>query len=218
MDEIIKLISTYGLAIVISGLVLYFAIQFAHVFLEEYKQKRGIQHHDELHDIRAQVSSVINILLDRVLLKTRSDRVYVFEFHNGITSMGGLPFTKMSNTYEALNEGTASELHARENMPMSLYSSFMDGITCNDYIGLDIDDRRDAYSKLIYETLVTRKVKVTLRAKITDINKRIIGYVGLDYCREKPSDETLAQSIGILLDTATELGALLTVHNKKARF
>jgi len=212
MEDILKAISTYGLALVISGVVIYFAIQFGHVHLEKFKQKRLIQKHDELAILRKQISSTINALLERTVLRAHADRVYVFELHNGTTSMGGLPFLKMTNTYEALGEKAQSQIHNRENMPMQMYSSFIDAIYNNDYIVMDVENRTQDYSKLIYETLAAGDIKITVRCKISDLNKKVIGYVGIDFCNgNNPREEDVYESVKIVQDTAIEVGALLTV-------
>ena len=212
MGEVIQLISTYGLALVISGLVIYFAIQFGNIALEEARRKRDAKRHDGLAAMRNQVSTTINALIERTLLRARACRVYVFEFHNGTQTMGGLPFLKMTNTYEALGEGAKSEAHRRENMSLQLYSSFIDALCANDYLVMDVNDRTGDYSQLVYETLVERGIAVTVRAKIMDINKKVIGYLGIDFCNEEPDSATVRDSVGIVQDVAVELGALLSVN------
>ena len=216
MNEILMMISTYGLALVITGLVLYYAIQFGNVFLEDAKSKRAEKKHDDLVSLRTQISSTIIALLERTVLRARGCRAYVFEFHNGAVSMGGLPFLKMTNTYEALNNGVKSELHKRENMPMQLFASFVDALYKEDSLVMDVRNRTDMLSPFIYETLVERGVSVIVCAKITDINKRVIGYFGIDYCAERPlDDEVIKEAVKIVEDEAVELGALLSVNVRK---
>ena len=216
MEEMMKLISTYGLALVIVGLLLYFAVQYVLVHLEDYKQKRNIKKHDELATLRNQISSAVEAVIERTLLRTRASRVYVFEFHNGSTSMGGLPFLKMTNTYEALGEGAKSERHKRAAMPMQLYSSFVDAIYNKEYLVINTNNRTDEYSKLVYETLAERDISTIVCAKLMDINRRVIGYLGIDYCNEKPVEESIIQeSVRIAQDVAVELGALLSVNKRK---
>ena len=213
MQDILEMISTYGLALVISGLVIYFAIQFGNMFLDDAKKKRDAKKHDALANLRNQISSTIIALLERTVLRARGCRAYVFEFHNGAMSMGGLPFLKMTNTYEALNDGAKSELHKRESMPMQLFASFVDAIGKHESVVMDVGNRTDEFSPFVYETLVERGISVTVRAKITDINQRVIGYFGIDYCAGKPVDaDVISEAVKIVEDTAVELGALLSVN------
>ena len=168
-QELFKAISKYGLTIVISGLVLYFAIKFFGVLLKDFEAKRGVKTHDELAAHRTQIGAVIQKVLEDAVLKTHADRVYVFEFHNGNLSMGGLPFLKMTNTYEALGPGARSELHKREGMPFQLFHSFVDAIYSYDWICLDVEDRDKLYQPIVYNILEERNVKITMRCKITDL-------------------------------------------------
>ena len=212
LEQNLKIISTYGLAVFISATVIYFAIRYGHIHLDEFKQKHGLKKHDELAIVRNQISTTINTLLERTLLKTHACRVYIFEFHNGAVSMSGLPFLKMTNTYEVLDGNTRTEMHKRENMPFQLFSSFVEAIYSKDYLIMDVDNRTNEYSQFVYETLVERDIAITVRTKITDINKRVIGYLGIDYTKNKPIDEAMIQkSIQTIQDAATEIGALLTV-------
>lgn len=215
ISAIFSAISTYGLAIVISGLVLFFAIKFINVVYRAFEAKHGVKTHDELATHRNKVSAIITNLLDRAALKIHADRVYVFEFHNGSLSMGGLPFLKMTNTYEALAPGAKSELHKREGMPFQLFHTFVDAIYAEDWLCLDVDDREKKYQPLVYSILEERNVKITIRCKITDLQRRVIGYLGIDYCNGTEVTREKAESyVGEMLSIATELGALLSVNSK----
>ena len=205
------MISNHGLAIVMSGLVLYFAVKFGNIYIENLKAKRGAKSHDELAALRHQVSTTIQTLLDRAILRTRGCRVYVFEFHNGSIGMGGLPFLKMSCIYEALGESVKSVARGRENMSMSLYSTLVESLYQHPFVILDVENRQpEIESSLGYETLIKWGVIVSVRTKITDINRRAIGFVGVDYT-ERPDDATLQNAISVMQDVAVEVGALLSV-------
>jgi len=211
MEEIIKQITTYGLAVVISGVVLYFAIRFGHVVLDHYTHAKAQKKHDELTDVRKNIGSTVNQILERLAIRTHSGRAYVFEFHNGTLSLGGLPFVRMTNTYEALNDGGKSQMHMRDNMSMLLYSQFADAIYHSEHVVIDTRDRESgADSPLGYETLIERGTVVTVRVPIMGIKKKIIGFVGIDFCKE-PVDKRIKDSIRMVQDTALELGPLLSV-------
>lgn len=213
MEEVIKLISTYGLAIVISGLVLYFAVKFVNILIDEQREKRGVATHDERTKQRNSVGAEIQSLLERLVLRCNADRAYVFEFHNGNLSLGGLPFLKMTNTYEALAPGIRSELHKRDSMPFQLFQTFVDAIYTREHLIMDTEQRTEEYSALVYEILEERNIKFTIRRRITDLNGKVIGYVGLDYCKGSEEERGRAEAyLPALRETATNLGALLSVN------
>ena len=213
MKEILDLISSNGLAIVISGLVLYFAIRLCNTLLDNLKRGQSEKEHDELAALRREVSMEINKYLERVVLLARANRAYVFEFHNGTVSLGGLPFLKMSCTYEALHNATP-EQHKRENMSLLLFSSFVDQIYNNEVVVLDVNNRIEGESPFMYEMLVERGVSITVRARIMDLSRKVIGYVGIDFC-EPADDAAIEQGITVMKEAAAELGALLSVDKKR---
>ena len=129
--------------------------------------------------------------------------------------MGGLPFLKMTNTYEALGEGIKTEMHKRESMPFHLFQSYVNAIYEHNFIIMDVENRTDQFSQFEYETLVQRGVLLLVGARITDINRRVIGHLGIDFCGERPNEATVKEAIRITQDVSVELGALLTVNKCK---
>ena len=222
IGEILIAISTYGLAIIISGLVLYFAYKFMNILFENFKNKHEEKHeekpydeksHDERAAIRNQLGKTIKNILERVLHKTNSDRVYVFEFHNGNQSFGGLPFLKMTNTYEVHKPRVKSEIHKRESMPFLLFQHFVDAIYEKEYVIMDVNKKTDEFTSAEYGVLEARDIQFTLRAKITDLNQKVIGYLGIDYCTGNSTTRKNAEMyIETLMNTASELGVLLSVN------
>jgi len=211
LEKLLELISKNGLALVISAGVLIFAVKFGNIGIDYLKEKIGVKKHDELAALRMQVSKTIQALLDRNVLRTRACRAYVFEYHNGTISLGGLPFLKTSCVYEALGEGVKSEALARKDLSLQLYNIIYDSLNRYPYIVLDVNNRNyDMDSALGYETLAKRGVSVSVRVKITDLNRRVIGFVGVDYS-DPVDDRTLQDAIDIMQDAAVEIGALLSV-------
>jgi len=208
------MISTYGLALVISAFVIYWAHTFATDFREERKERNGRQKHNAEIDLRIQVNNLVSGILDRTILRTHSDRAYVFEFHDGDTktNLSGLPFLKMSCTYESIGPYAKTEIHRRQGMPFQMYQSFITAIYSKDYLVLDVDHRTAEYAPLIYETLNERDIGITLRTKITDTSLKVIGYLGIDFCSGNPvTREAVEKCADMLLATAKEIGALLSV-------
>jgi len=216
MEDILRALSTYGFPIVLSGLMLYMAFRFGIILLTHYEQKLDHKNHNELALLRNQISLTIETLLERAVLKSRASRVYIFEFHNGVTPLGGLPFLKMTNTYEALGKGAKSELHRRENMPMQLFSSFVKAIYEKDCVVMDTENKSDEYSAMVWATLEERDVGVAVCAKVTGLNGKIIGYLGFDFCKGNDFNrDTVYDAIKIVQDVAAEVGALLSVDKRK---
>ena len=181
ISAILSYLETHSVALVITAIVIFFSIRFGNLGFEYIASKLREKKHDELIDTRSKVNKTINSLIDRAMLRTNACRAYVFEFHNGITALGGLPFLKMSCTYEFINEGVKSAQYARDSIPLSLYSSMVDGIIENDFIVLDPRNRSEQHSHLIYEMLVEQQTLKSIRVKILNSYKQVIGCFGVDY-------------------------------------
>jgi hypothetical protein len=196
-------------------MVIFFMVKFGNLYFDNMKRKRDVKEHDGQAIFRYRIGKTINIMLERTVLKTRADRAYVFEFHNGNISLGGLPFLKMTNTYEALNDGASSEMYKREGISFHMFPSFVDAILNRDFVIIDLTDRTPEFSTLVYENCAEHGVVKTLRVKITDIHRRVIGYLGLDYCTDRAMDKSeVVENIKILRDVAKELSGLLSVNIK----
>lgn len=71
---------------------------------DQYRAWADNQHDDDMLT-REQVDIKVHGIVDKLNYRTNSSHVVVLEFHNGTESNGGLPFRKMSATYEAVNVG-----------------------------------------------------------------------------------------------------------------
>jgi len=214
ITTILRYLEAYTVPLVITAIVIFFSIRFGNLGFEYIANKLKGKKHEELIDVRANVNKTINSLIDRAMLRTNACRAYVFEFHNGITALGGLPFLKMSCTYEFINEGVRSAQYSRDNIPLSLHSSMVDGIIENDFIVLDPNNRSEQYTHLIYEMLVEQQTLQSIRVKILNGYKQVIGCFGVDFCRENrlpKTDEDLKMIAKVLKETAMKIGVLLSV-------
>jgi len=92
ISVILNYLETHTVSLVITAIVIFFSIRFGNLGFEYVANKLKEKKHEELIDIRANVNKAINSLIDRAMLRSNACRAYVFEFHNGITALGGLPF------------------------------------------------------------------------------------------------------------------------------
>jgi len=104
-------------------------------------------------------------------------------------------------------------LHESE-LDLHSYSTFINSLMSGDYVILDVNNRDETAGRFGYETLIERGVSVTVRAKVTDVNRKAIGYVGVDF-REPPSPDMVDEAVREVQEMAAELGALLSVNKRK---
>lgn len=111
LEKGLKLIKEYGVGRIITGalLIAFLSIVFYFIFnptkaFEVYDEWKDRQH-DILMELRMGNAPKIQSSIEKLTYKLDATRTIVLELHNGNQSVGGIPFTKCSATYEALNIG-----------------------------------------------------------------------------------------------------------------
>lgn len=211
MEELLKLVGTHGLSVVIAVAVLYFLIRLGNILLDNYQKKVNKEEHKDLLQIRQKVSVELQSLLERTLIITGADRISIYEFHNGLTGLGGLPFLKMSENYEAYRPGLAPMKTALSDLNTSLYTTYISNLQANKYVILDTDNRDRKLATMKYEILVAQGVKKSLGIKIVDKKERMLGFVSLKIEDGDFSNDT----IKLMKQVAHEISILLTITKDK---
>ena len=115
---------------------------------EQYKEWEKNRHDVEMV-LRNQNSEKINSLCKNLLYKTNADRVMVLELHNGNTGEGGLPFSKMTATYEQIDFDTTPIAYEYQGTTLSLIPFVIQlmrqGYWCGDIDSVDEIDRSFCY-------------------------------------------------------------------------
>ena len=105
---------------------------------DQYKAWVDNQHDDDMLT-REQVDIKVHGIVDKLNYRTNSSHVLVLEFHNGTESNGGLPFRKMSATYESVNVGIMPMADDYHEINLSLIP-FANHIKSQGYWCGNIDD------------------------------------------------------------------------------
>lgn len=102
---------------------------------EKYAEWQDRQHQERM-EVRHKNSEKLHILSEKLMYKVGADRVTVLELHNGLENTGGLPFSKCSATYEALQIGVHPIADQYQSVNLSLipfaYHLFEQGYWCGD--------------------------------------------------------------------------------------
>lgn len=207
MGEIITLVTNHGLSLAIAILVLYGGVRLMNIYLEKLKVNLNKKQPDNLVENRLKIDEEINHLLERVLLKTGADRISILEFHNGDKNLSGMPFIKLTNTYEVCDKDTPSQQSDYINLPCSLFSKFIDKVLKNKYVLIDVNNDNSNFLSITMALLKKWNVKKAIYAKIIDNHDRYIGFVGIQYCDN--SIENLDSILSTLNESAIELGVML---------
>lgn len=142
IDSFLAIIKKYGISkVIIASLLLaivciffYFIFNPTKAFeaYDSFKESR----HDDLIELRMDNAPKVQSLIDKLTMKVDATRTMVLEMHNGNFGEGGLPFTRATATYEALNIGTTPIAPQYENVSLSLmpFASYLlrQGYFCGD--------------------------------------------------------------------------------------
>lgn len=220
VEEIVKLVGDYGVTIVCSAVLIFLFIK---MFLGQNKMlktfientQRSIQNqHPSLQESEMldNINESINGLLHRSQNKLKSDRAYLFLFHNGGKALSGLSFQKMSCVNEVVGLGIApcspqSQMLHRGNFSLLNSALKRDGI----YFLPDtsIVEKTDTFSYCFFKS---RHAESAYVAALKDSDGYIIGFVGVDYCAKnnKVQEDLIKET---LLDLASRVSSLVDIRD-----
>ena len=111
LERGLKLIKEYGVGRIIIGalLIAVLSVFFWFIFnptkaFEVYDEWKKRQH-DTLMELRIENAPKIQRSIENLTFKVGASRTLILELHNGTENVNGIPYTKCSATYEALNIG-----------------------------------------------------------------------------------------------------------------
>lgn len=220
IESFLGIIKKYGISkIIIASLLLaivcvffYFIFNPTKAFeaYDNYKQTR----HDELIELRTDNAPKVQSLIDKLTMKVDASRTLVLEMHNGNFGEGGLPFTRATATYEALNIGISPISAQYENTSLSLmpFASYLlkEGYFCGD------TDQIEEIDRGLYYKMKSNGTEHFAACTIIGIDKPL-GFLFVSYT-SKPDEIThdceevrenirhISMELSILLEVEKQLG------------
>jgi hypothetical protein len=156
-------------------------------------------------------NALVSIKVEGIKERTKADRVWVMQFHNGGTFYPtGKSIQKFSMFYETVSQDTYSVQSQFQNIPVSLFSKSINHLLEDDIIS--IPDFKD-------ETIATYGLKHIADENgcksaylfaVKTIEGKFIGTLGVEYTRKKTN--LSEDDINHLLIEATTLGGELMKH------
>lgn len=160
-----------------------------------------------------QFDALMNSMLEKVGIATKTDRVYIFEHDNAHATT--------SNTYEWCATGVSAEIQNLQQQPLSLYSSVLKAHKAGEVYHLpDIETIRS--NEDFYEHLNLQEIKSAVVLPLIHDNE-IIGTIGFDAVKEaRTFKETEIQLLQVLAEIVTN-GMLrkkadLTIRKSEAEY
>ena len=150
-EKVLSLVEKYKLRTIFKAVMVILLIAATVGFIKNpnclfewydaYKEKI----HQEQLDLRAINNDKIQHIIEKGLYKIDADRIMVLELHNGLTGVGGLPFSKCSATFEYMDDGVIPISSQYQDQQLSLipFASrlFRDTYICGDISEIEELDR-----------------------------------------------------------------------------
>lgn len=126
LEKALNIVEKYKLITIFKGIFVVLLISLTIAFLknptfifERYEAWKK-REHDERIELRQQNNRKLQNLTEKILYKIDADRILICETHNGLENSNGLPFSKCSATYEALNDNILPVASQYQNVNLSL--------------------------------------------------------------------------------------------------
>jgi hypothetical protein len=124
-----------------------------------------------------EMSQRVNDKLSEVLEMADGSRVYIFQFHNGVTYYTGQHAQRFTCTYEIVGKGISREATNLQNLQVSIFSWWINEVLKGNMVYSDINEMSD------YTTMITLKqqgIESIICYPIIHQGK-IVGIIGIDY-------------------------------------
>lgn len=130
------------------------------------------------------VNSIDNdILIENALYELmkdcKSDRAYIFRFHNGVTYYTGSHKSKMSCDYEVVEKGISSEGQRLQDIPTGLYANWIKRVIQYKMFVIDIKEIEDLRTRTNLEAQGITGIAVVPYYR----DGKILALIGVDFVK-----------------------------------
>lgn len=197
---LIKYIVDVGFTVVCSAVFITLVVRmfnkqqkWLEKFVSQSIENNKTKSHPDSEDV--EVLDIINRQMTEelrgLLVTLKSDRAYVFLYHNGGMSTSGLYFQKMSCVCEVVGQGVLPLSGCSQQLYRASYAYLCERLKQFSYV--EVNDRETVKSTdgFMYNEFVSRHSHSSYFRAIKDADNRVIGFVGVDYCSlntEVPTD------------------------------
>lgn len=209
IQEVLDSIAELGVLVVIAGIFLYTAIRFINMGFEMLSKKMSMKKHDDLLEIRQQVSLEIQTLLDDFLEDRKGTRLMVMEFSNSVTSVAYLPFKYMTCTYEVYKLGKPAKAHKVDRLSTSLFTRFFNAMLDKPFIVFNDEPKPHELGGSILDIMKELEEHHFICSMLTSMKGKHIGFICMN--KDVNFDE---EDIAGIQSLASQVSALLGVADK----
>ena len=156
----------------------------------------------------AENANKIQIQMYHLLQIFDSERISIFEFHNGGKNLAGIEFKKCSNTYEAVSLETKPMIKEMQNMPLSINPLWNRILATREEIFIPlVSNLKDQFLK---DYLTSLGIKTYYSTILEDYDNTPIGLITMEYYNH--TKELTTEQFSEFAETAIKIAVLI---NKK---
>ena len=151
-----------------------------------------LEHEKNLH-IRDNISGPIQAKINHLKDFYRCSRASVFEFHNSLVNLNGLPFKWYDVIYESVARGVPVISYETRNMPFNIILPIIRKVEQGDTVLFTKQDIEDFYnqSSVLYDFCNKHNIHSLIASPLINKDQRLIGLVILEYSGENYIDEDI---------------------------
>lgn len=133
-------------------------------------------------------NKLVQTILEQQLVEFDAQRAFILQRHNGGKFETGKSMNKLSTTYEALEDGVSTESQNYQNLPISLYTKFVDNVTNYKSVYPNTEDIDDLLIKAFF---IQRGTKSAIVFPIINDDNNFIGMVGFEWTHKVKNIEVI---------------------------
>ena len=134
----------------------------------------------------AENSENVYLSLEYLMEISNCDRAYVMQFHNGGHYVSGKSQQRFSCTHEVCAKGISKECEKSQNHLVSNFNHYVKEILRNkEYTYINIGEINDHSFRNLLES---KGVQAIYNVPLKTLEGKVIGILGLDYVKTKPSE------------------------------
>ena len=167
--------------------------------------------HDYEMSLRMKNSAALNNAITQLMFETNADRVMLAEYHNGSSSVSGIPFLKWSVTFEAFKDemgyGVANEYQQQQITLYPFLSHIGENYLYRGFVDTDLKNIDKSYA---YK-LLSHGIEYIIVSQIVNDNGSKCGMLILEYTDASVINEFIVKQR--LHKASQECAALLTLSH-----
>jgi hypothetical protein len=144
-------------------------------------------------NIRDNISGPIQSKINHLKDFYRCSRTSVFEFHNSLVNLNGLPFKWYDVIYESVARGVSAISYETRNMPFNIILPIIRKVENGDTVLFTKQDIEDFYnqSSVLYDFCEKHEITSLIVSPLINKDQQLIGLVVLEYSENNYIDDDI---------------------------